>query len=84
MAQHWNKSTALGILGSSYSHSDDLPVYGTGQGSCASPSVWLQICSILFDCHNQQSYGANYISPDGSITFKTSMTGFVDDTKGSD
>jgi hypothetical protein len=61
---------------------EDLPVYGTGQGSCASPSVWLQICSILFDCHNQRSYRANYCSPDGYITFKTSMTGFVDDTKG--
>jgi hypothetical protein len=44
--------------------------------------VWLQICSILFDCHNQRSYGANYFSPDGSIKFKTSMTGFFDSTKG--
>ena len=57
-------------------------MYGTGQGSCSSPSIWLQICSILFDCHNQKSYGANYYSPDGTIQFKTSMTGFVDDTKG--
>jgi hypothetical protein len=75
-------STALGISEASYSHSTDSPVYGTGQGSCASPSIWLQICSVLFDCHNQRSYGANYSSPDGSIKFKTSMTGFVDDTKG--
>jgi exonuclease III len=75
-------STALGISKDSYSHSDESPVYGTGQGSCSSPSIWLQICSILFDCHNQRSYGANYSTPDGSVTFKTSMTGFVDDTKG--
>ena len=77
-------STALGISEESYSHSysGDSPIYGTGQGSCASPSVWLQICSILFDCHNHKSYGAHYQSPDGSIQFKTSMTGFVDDTKG--
>ena len=77
-------STALGILAESYSHSysGDSPIYGTGQGSCASPSIWLQICSILFDCHNQKSYGAHYQSPDGTIQFKTSMTGFVDDTKG--
>jgi hypothetical protein len=75
-------STALGISEQSYSHSAEDPIYGTGQGSCASPSVWLQICSVLFDCHNQKSYGAEYTSPDGSISFTTSMTGFVDDTKG--
>jgi hypothetical protein len=78
----YHVSTALGILDDTYSHSEEFPVYGMGQGSCSSPSIWLQICSILFDCHNQKSYGANYYSPDGSIEFKTSMTGFVDDTKG--
>jgi hypothetical protein len=83
-------STAMGISDNHYTHSMESPVYGTGQGSCASPLVWLQICSILFDCHNQKSYGANYSSPDGTVQFKTSgtvqfktsMTGFVDDTKG--
>jgi exonuclease III len=75
-------STAIGISDESYQHSADSPVYGTGQGSCASPSIWLQICSVLFDCHDQKSYGANYSSPDGTITFEASMTGFVDDTKG--
>ncbi len=75
-------STAIGISEESYKHSNESPVYGTGQGSCASPSVWLQICYVLFDCHDQQSYGANYSSPDGTIKFKESMTGFVDDTKG--
>ncbi len=61
---------------------DKSPVYGTGQGSCASPSIWLQICLVLLDCHFQRSFGAYYASPDGETTFKTSMTGFVDDTKG--
>jgi uncharacterized protein (DUF427 family) len=32
----------------------------------------------LFEC----SYEANYYLPDGSIQFKTSMTGFIEDTKG--
>jgi hypothetical protein len=78
----YHVSTALGISDASYSHSTETPVYGTGQGSCSSPSIWLQICSILFDCHNQQSYGAHYYLPDRTIQFKTSMTDFVDDTKG--
>jgi hypothetical protein len=75
-------STAMGISDESYQHLEDDPIYGTGQGSCASPSIWLQICSVLFDCHNQQSYGANYSTTHDKITFKTGMTGFADDTKG--
>jgi hypothetical protein len=75
-------STVMGISEESYQHSPINPVYGTGQGSCASPSIWLQICSVLFDCHNQKSYGANYSTPDGKLTFKAGMTGFVDNTRG--
>jgi hypothetical protein len=55
----YHVSTALGISDASYTHSGESPIYGTGQCSCASPSVWLQICLILFDCHDQCSYGAN-------------------------
>jgi hypothetical protein len=73
--------TALGILDKSYTHSADSPVYGTGEGSCASPSIWLQICSVLFDCHNQCSYSTSYCTPDGLITFQTSMTGFVNNSQ---
>jgi hypothetical protein len=75
-------STALGISEDSYAHLEDSPVYGTGQGSCASPSIWLQICSILFNCYFQCCFGAYYESPDGETASKTSMTGFVDNTKG--
>jgi hypothetical protein len=75
-------SMALGLSGRSDSHSDKSPIYGTGQGSCASLSVWLEICCVLFDCHNQRSYGVNCTSPGGSVSFKTSMTGFADDKKG--
>lgn len=78
----YHVSTAIRISEDTYQHSTAELVYRTGQGSCASPSIWLQICSVLFDCHNQKSYGANYSTPDGTLQFKTGMTGFVDDTKG--
>jgi hypothetical protein len=68
-------STVMGISEGSYKH-------GSGQGSCASPPIWLQICSILFDCQNQKSHGANYCTPDRQLKFKAGMTGFVEDTKG--
>ncbi len=74
-------STALGISEGSYCHTTMTPVHGTGQGSCASPPVWLQICSVLFDCHEQLSTGAEFFSPDRQTVVENSMAGYVDDTK---
>jgi hypothetical protein len=54
---HFRLCTALGDSINHYSHSDDTPVHGTGQGSCASPSLWLIISSILMDCFYQGTFG---------------------------
>jgi hypothetical protein len=54
---HFRLRTALGDSINHYSHSDDTPVHGTGQGSCASPSLWLIISSILMDCFYQGTFG---------------------------
>jgi hypothetical protein len=40
-----------------YQHSSQTPVHGTGQGSCASPVLWLTISSILMDCLAQLGQG---------------------------
>ncbi len=74
-------STALGISEGSYCNTTMTPVHGTGQGSCASPPVWLQICSVLFDCHEQLSTGAEFFAPDRQTVVDNSMAGYVDDTK---
>jgi hypothetical protein len=42
--------TALGDSKISYSHSETTPIHGTGQGSCASPAIWLLVSSLLMDC----------------------------------
>ncbi len=75
-------ATALDISERSYRHLPDQPIYGTSQGSCASPAVWLIICSLLFNCHQKTSYGAEYFTPDNQLQIKLSMAGFVDNTKG--
>jgi hypothetical protein len=74
--------TALGISKGSYTNTMMIPIHGTGQGSCASPLVWLQICLVLFDCHEAMSHGATFSSPNGAMVIQNSMVGYVDDTKG--
>jgi len=71
--------TQLGISDASYSHSDEFPIFGTGQGSSSSPSIWTLYCSAAFDIYDQHCYGATYMNTDSTASLKLGMTGFVDD-----
>eukprot|EP00980_Cylindrotheca_fusiformis_P020498 scaffold7555_cov72-Cylindrotheca_fusiformis.AAC.3 len=73
--------TSLGVSSAQYTHSDDFPIYGTGQGSTNSPIIWSMISSKkLFDLHHQQASGASFCTPDRTICVQESAFGFVDDT----
>ena len=74
--------TASGVSDSYYSPCLQYPIHGTGQGSGNSPSIWLFISSTLFDVHSTLAQGATFISPDGTISVRFSMVGFVDDSTG--
>jgi hypothetical protein len=42
--------TVLGDSKKFYYHTIDSSIHGTGQGSCASPDLWLLISSTLMNC----------------------------------
>ena len=71
--------TQLGISSTSYSHSPDHPIHGTGQGSRSSSLVWGLNGSLYFDIFDKVCYGAQYVDPDASNKLKIGMAGFVDD-----
>jgi hypothetical protein len=48
---------ALGDSTQTYQHTNVTPIHGTGQGSCASPAIWLIIRSILIDCLSELGNG---------------------------
>lgn len=75
--------TSNGISKLSYSHCNEFPIYGTGQGSGNSPCIWLFLSSTLFDVHASQSHGVQFFSPNGTMSLRLSMVGFVDDATGS-
>jgi hypothetical protein len=66
-------------LGISNSHTDEWPVFGTGQGSCASPPCWLPNCSAYFYIYESKCYGAKNSNMDATQETKVGMLGFVDD-----
>jgi hypothetical protein len=72
------KTQQLDISDASYSHSDKFPVFGMGQGSSSSPSIWTLLCSTGFDIFDGHCYGAMYTSPGSTKVLKLGMTGFVD------
>ena len=71
--------TQMGISIGSYSHTHESPVYGTGQGSTASPPFWLLNISKYFDIYDSSCFGASYIDMDGDRELKMGMGGYVDD-----
>jgi hypothetical protein len=66
MLEHAVIKTHLGISTGSYSYLEGTPVFGTGQGSTASPPFWLLNCSSYFTIYESKCYGAQYVNMDGS------------------
>jgi hypothetical protein len=52
----YHLKTQLGVSEDHYKHYQISPVYGTGQGSGNSPTVWLVISSILFICYSEKAH----------------------------
>jgi hypothetical protein len=73
--------TALGDSIRPYQHSSETPIHGTGQGSCASPALWLLVSSFLM---NLLAKVANGMKIDNIVKDKKSILqlilAFVDDT----
>ena len=74
--------TELGVSEAGYSHTEEYPIYGTGQGSGNSPMIWCFLSSVLFDCYDTLSYKATYCWPDCTHNMELGMIGFVDDSNG--
>ena len=71
--------TQLGVSKRSYSHSEDTPIYGNGQGSASSPALWAMISSLLYQCHRELNEGALMSDPITREELINYLVGFVDD-----
>ena len=73
--------TTMGISTAFYSHTEEYPIFGTGQGSGNSlVLVWLLLSATLFDIHTSIAYGAELQDPFGTHSVRVSISGFVEDT----
>jgi Reverse transcriptase (RNA-dependent DNA polymerase) len=77
----FNIRTGLGDATQTYQHSKETPIHGTGQGSCASPAIWLLISSFLMDLLQKNANGMRmYNIVDNEEDLIQYIEGFVDDT----
>jgi hypothetical protein len=72
--------TALGDSKHSYAHSETKKLHGTGQGSCASPCLWLKISSILMECLETEGFGMTMEDIEQVKLIHQWIKGFIDDT----
>jgi hypothetical protein len=71
----------LGDSKGTYQHSVETPIHGTGQGSTASPSLWLMLSSMMMKIYSQMAVGMTMYSVDDlAIAIRQFLEGFVDDT----
>jgi len=75
----YHLKTNLGVSTGYYTHHQETPIYGTGQGSGNSPSLWCFVCSTLFDALESQAHGATFRNYNNDATVSLYMIGFVDD-----
>ena len=78
-AAKYKVKTDQGISDTSYSHTDEHPNYGIGQGSGNASMRWLFLGCVLLDCYEKLANPARSSNPDRSNQFAISMIGFVDD-----
>jgi len=71
--------TKIGVSEEHYQHSEDDPVFGTGQGSIPSPPIVAMVFSVCFDIFEEFGHGATYTDSKGDEYLRVGMTGFVDD-----
>ena len=57
-----------------------LPLFGTGQGSGASPFIWITTCEINLKVLRNKGFKVLFVSPNGQIQVHRPCDAFVDDT----
>lgn len=73
--------TVHGVSSKSYAGTPFEPLFGTGQGSGASPAVWLTLVVLLLNTMERISpLRMSFASPDGINTHSRLVDAFVDDT----
>jgi len=75
----YHLKTKLGVSDEFYSNLMAI-IYGTGQGSRASPSFWTIISTVIIDLIQKKSDGVMMASSDMETYVRRWMDGFVDDT----
>jgi hypothetical protein len=74
--------TDLGMSKEKYTHTNENPIFGTGQGSGNSPAIWCFLSSLLYNCYDEEAITATYCFPDKTERIHFGMVGFVDDSNG--
>jgi hypothetical protein len=76
----YHLKTKHGTSKSYYSHLDQPPIYGNGQGAGDSPSQWCQQSALLFDLYAESNQGVTMKSRNRTIKVNIPLAAFADDT----
>jgi hypothetical protein len=77
----YSVKTHYGVTKDSYTGTPFEPLFGTGQGSGASPAAWLSLVVVIMNTIDKViSHRMQFTSIDGTTTHSRLMDAYVDDT----
>jgi hypothetical protein len=71
--------TSHGVSYDYYSHSEEHPIHGPGQGSRIGPALWVLISCLMFATMESLCHGAEFCNPTQTESHQRTGDGFVDD-----
>ena len=74
--------TSLGIADERYTHCDEHPIFGTGQGAKDSPPAWNIESTLLMELKGERDDGVYFCDPVLDEKIQRTIDGFVDDMTG--
>jgi Reverse transcriptase (RNA-dependent DNA polymerase) len=85
MSMKYAVKHVYGISDTEYSSTNSEPLFGTGQGSGASPAIWLSLVTVLLNAFDRLATeyninGLEFHDPWNEISTKWHIGAFVDDT----
>jgi hypothetical protein len=76
----YHLKTKMGISDEYHTHTEDSPIFGTGQGNKPSGAYWLIISVLIIDLLRRKSRGVEFRDPELQMHIQRFIDGFVDDT----
>ena len=75
---NYHVKTAHGKSTHSYTHTNQRPLHGPGQGSCAAPAIWMLLSTLLLEVLKHTPIQVSHHNPALMLTSSCQVNFYID------